>query len=358
MNSHQKTIEIVKNTPLFFIVGRSRSGTTLLMSLFEAHPNINIPFENPFISILYKDYAHIHNWDQKLLLKLYNDLYSIGWKFNCWGKNDEKLKNDLLECQGNNSYADICKVVMYNYISIFPKEEILILGDKNPMYAFKMKKIIKLFPDASFIHIIRDYRDHLYSMFKVDFLSSIVPEIAFQWNYSAKEVLNYSKKYPGKIISVRYEDLVANTALTMKRLFEFIQVPDHPEVVNFHHYKDKYIQRYSESIINKFFKSLLNPISSVGINTWPSKLTNQDVMICETIAGNYGELFGYQKKYSNPSLQIRLYIIPRVLFIRLYYIYRFIIHKFPPTIKNAIKKIIPELDIIYYKLFNDKRHKI
>jgi hypothetical protein len=40
--------EKINNTPFFFIIGRSRSGTTLLMTMYDAHPNVIIPFESPY----------------------------------------------------------------------------------------------------------------------------------------------------------------------------------------------------------------------------------------------------------------------------------------------------------------------
>ncbi len=37
----------VKSLPFFFIIGRPRSGTTLLRTLFDVHPNVIIPLERP-----------------------------------------------------------------------------------------------------------------------------------------------------------------------------------------------------------------------------------------------------------------------------------------------------------------------
>ncbi|WP_103919423.1 sulfotransferase [Candidatus Venteria ishoeyi] len=43
----------------FFIIGRPRSGTTLLQSILDAHPNILIPGESPLIMRLYMRYGHL-----------------------------------------------------------------------------------------------------------------------------------------------------------------------------------------------------------------------------------------------------------------------------------------------------------
>jgi hypothetical protein len=39
--------------PVFFIIGRPRTGTTLLQSLLDAHPNVVIPWECQFVLNLY-----------------------------------------------------------------------------------------------------------------------------------------------------------------------------------------------------------------------------------------------------------------------------------------------------------------
>ena len=165
----------ISHIPFFFVIGRARSGTTMLRSMLDAHPNVIIPFESPYIVVLHKRFSKITNWTKEDLLEFHDSLYSINWKFNAWNINKKKLKTDLLSRIGENSYSTICKVVHSNYISTFPKEEIKLIGDKTPKYAVKLELLLKLFPDAKYVHIIRDYRAQLYSMLKVNFLHSIIP---------------------------------------------------------------------------------------------------------------------------------------------------------------------------------------
>ena len=63
----------LKELPFIFIVGRPRSGTTLLMSLFDAHPNVIIPPECAMILNLFPKYRKLRNWDKKHLLSFYNE---------------------------------------------------------------------------------------------------------------------------------------------------------------------------------------------------------------------------------------------------------------------------------------------
>jgi len=60
---------------MFFIVGRGRSGTTLLRLLLDTHPKISVAPEAQFIMNLYGKYAGVTEWDDDRILAFYNDLW-------------------------------------------------------------------------------------------------------------------------------------------------------------------------------------------------------------------------------------------------------------------------------------------
>jgi len=91
------------NLPFFFIIGRPRSGTTLLRTLFDAHPNVTIPLECPLIKHLSDKYQHIRLWDAPLLNMLYQDVLKQQ-KFDTWFINKDDLKESLLKHAGHYSF--------------------------------------------------------------------------------------------------------------------------------------------------------------------------------------------------------------------------------------------------------------
>jgi len=58
---------------LFFILGRPRSGTTLLRTLLDAHPQVKVPPEYPVVLQLYKKYGRIRQWDETTLEEFKKD---------------------------------------------------------------------------------------------------------------------------------------------------------------------------------------------------------------------------------------------------------------------------------------------
>ena len=61
--------------PFFFILGRPRSGTTLLKTLFDAHPNVKIPPELPIFLPLYQKFKHVKTWDREHILSFVDHVF-------------------------------------------------------------------------------------------------------------------------------------------------------------------------------------------------------------------------------------------------------------------------------------------
>ena len=72
--THTTVSQKVEKIPVFFILGRPRSGTTLLRTLFDAHPNVATPVECAFIINMRQKYAKVTNWTKELLTSFHEDV--------------------------------------------------------------------------------------------------------------------------------------------------------------------------------------------------------------------------------------------------------------------------------------------
>ncbi len=181
---------------MFFIIGRPRSGTTLLRVLFEAHPHVLIPPESPFIISLYKKYGKVTSWDEPIIHEFCEDLFRQRY-FDKWLIDKDVLVKNLLEAKGENTFQDMVRKVCLSYISVFDKEDIRLIGDKNPAYSLFIDRIHKLFPEAKIIHITRDYRDNYLSLTKVNFEVPIVPLVVYRWKFAYRRVQKLKKTLSG-----------------------------------------------------------------------------------------------------------------------------------------------------------------
>ncbi len=340
--------------PFFFIMGRPRTGTTLLRSLFDAHPNVQIPWECQFVLNLYPKYGTLEHWNTETLEQFYSELLDQ-WQFKAWHVDHEKLKSDLLACEGEISYAAVCQVVYLNHISFYHKDEIKLIGDKNPGYSIYYDRLKKIFPDCKFIYIHRDYRDNFHSIKNVDFELPIVSVVVYKWKHFFKKALEASKKYPDSFYFVRYEDLVGESVPQLQKVCDFLGLPYVPEVFDFYKMKSKAEETYPVVILKKHHKSLFNPVNTSRIGLWKESMTDRQVRIADLVAGKYAEMAGYERKYENFGLLLRLRALPGICYARSLYFLTAIFDKTPYRFRQKILSKGPLLIArIFGKLFPKK----
>ncbi|MBT3208192.1 MAG: sulfotransferase [Bacteroidetes bacterium] len=344
-----ESIKKIESPPLFFILGRPRSGTTLLASLFDAHPNVVLPFECPLIINIYTKYAKIKNWNKKILLNFYYDIVNQR-KFDTWMIDLEKLKNDILMCEGENSFETLIKVVYSNFNSFFDKKEIKLIGDKNPVYSIYPEQLVKLFPNAKFIHLTRDYRDNILSIKKVDFEAPITSLLAYRWKFATKRILKVIKKNPNSFHTVKYEDLVVDPPKVLTEMCKFLGVEFEESVLNFHKKKEELFKLYDRTHIEKYHSSLLRPISSDKIYGWKKSISDKELKIADSVVGKYAELSGYSRKYKKVNLVVKLRSFVWITYGKFAYWQRFMVDALPFKMKMWSRNKGPLLAVIYNKL--------
>lgn len=272
--------------PFFFIVGRPRSGTTLLRTLFDASPNVCIPPECQFIVNLYPKYGKLAQWEENDLLEFFYDIQDQ-WLFKTWNIDSEQLKAVLLDAAKNVKYDDVCKLVYMQYKSVFEKDKVLFIGDKNPGYTIYTEQLLEIFPNAKFIHIIRDYRDHFASIKNVDFDLPYVSLVAFKWRLFIKKYREMMVKYPDSHIEIRYEDLVSDPENQMKRLCNYTGVPYNQEIMNFHVKGVEARKIYSATLLDKIHSSLFQRINTSKIGVYRTQLSTKQIKMADLAVGKY-----------------------------------------------------------------------
>lgn len=350
--------DTIKSIPIFFIIGRPRSGTTLLKTLFDAHPNVIIPPESPIILRLHGKYSKIKYWTGERLLDFYNDLLEVK-NIEIWKYDSEKLKNDILSCEGDFKFSDLCKIMLINNISAFKKKEINIIGDKNPAYSIWIKKIFKLYPDAKYIHLTRDYRDHILSMIRVQLLIPFVFFIAARWKFSAKQIMKLKQKNPESFYIIKYEDLVCDPGSHIKNICNFLGIPYDPNILDYQTNMKEAIKDYPEDEIKRFHENLFQPINSDRVNIWQTEMKEKNIKLADAFVGKYAELSGYSRKYKNPGFFYYIKIFPGLAFMYLYYKLYELIVLLPYSIRRYVWRYIIKpmylVFILFLKMFSHKK---
>ncbi len=299
-----KTDDLSK-IPMFFILGRPRSGTTLLTTLFNAHPNIRIAPEFPVMLFLYQRFKNVKKWDESTIRSFVEHVFYYS-KFNIRRVENLKLDKEfiigeLLKYKDVGSIQLFLKSINYFAFSLYNKEETLWIGDKNPVYSMSANRFRKIFPDAKFICIIRDYRDNFISIKKLAEKEVAVeaPVLSLQagrWRIFTRLFLRLKRRYPDKFYILRYEDLVSEQEKTFRSLCDFLGIAYDPSVFDFHKKKEETVNTYGNYIYEKFHENLLKPINTGRMNTWQTVLTEEEVGMADQIAGKYADRLGYERK--------------------------------------------------------------
>ncbi len=122
---------------VFFAFGCQKSGTTWLEHLLDGHPQLACAGE-----------GHIGDLLANLLQQAanaYNAKDMANWKL------DEQDLLSLMRLAGDR--------LLHRYLQRRDKPGLKAVGDKSPEYALTMPVLDRLYPNAKYIHIIRDGRD-------------------------------------------------------------------------------------------------------------------------------------------------------------------------------------------------------
>lgn len=105
-------------------------------------------------------------------------------------------------------------------------------GDKTPPYLDRMTSIQAVLPEARFVHVIRDGRDVALSVVPLWFGPDGVAEAARQWSARIATARRQAQQLSG-YLELRYEDLVGDSASSLRRVCDFLDLPWDPSMLDY-----------------------------------------------------------------------------------------------------------------------------
>ncbi len=350
-------INKLNNTPFFFIIGRPRSGTTLLRTMLDAHPHVIIPLELAYnLEYANHRFKKIKRWQEKDKQELFNYFCSESFtKYPSiatqWNIDKELLKNNIFNAPDDTSLQTFIKIIYSHYKSVFPKKEILAIGDKTPLHSMLMLQFYKnAFSDAKFIFLIRDPRDHIrsHNLLKPLFPTAVMADM---WRKSAEQYVTLKEKAPKQIILVRYEDLISNTPKKLNEICNFLNIPFSESMLKFHTKK----QKYESGFVNQWQKKLYSPPDKKNKYLWKEKMSKAKIKKIEFYCGSFINRFNYERYFPKFSLVYYLAQLPFMMHVIQYEFSRKIYNLLPVRFKHKIRnrKFIISAEI--YKILKKRK---
>lgn len=252
-----------------FICGSGRSGTTLLAMILDSHFNFVV---GPEIKAL-QPISNLYNM-------LSNQIRESLSKYNF-------LQSDL-----NVSFRRFIS-------SLFTKRNIHgRVVEQTPLNIESMPELVSIFPDAQFLHIIRDGRDVVSSLLKRKWLNGTtgkpfeptesIEKAAKYWNDIMLKAKNVSQSLltDSNYLEFKYEKLINSQEETVKFVLEFLGEPFDSAVLEYH----KHEHSFSPST-NKPQTGIYN----TAVGRWKNEFSPKDAQVFDSIAGQMLIELGYEE---------------------------------------------------------------
>ena len=219
----------------FFIVGASRSGTTLVRLLLNAHSRLAVPSELKYLQTV-SHHARLERWrDPGLSEGAYRDI--VRAFLTRRREVFEEIGGDRLErlilADAERTPRAPYRIALEAWAQFHGKER---WGEKTPRNLFYADVLADMFPGARFVYVARDPRAVVASMNRIAYFSDDTVLNALNARRSMCEGLTHLRASVPEAarIVVRYEDLVADPEREARRLCRFLAEPFEPAMLGFH----------------------------------------------------------------------------------------------------------------------------
>lgn len=277
----------------FFIVGFQRSGTTLLRLMLDNHPELAIPLDTVGLWATYAgrldEYGNLaESADRERLI---SDLLKEE-RIRLW---EAELTPEIVrEALEGEDFPAVMAAFHSAYAASRGKKR---WGDKDPGNMHRIQELNRWFPDARFIHIIRDGRDACLSHLKQSFGYADILECAVGWQEEVQWVRRMGEILGERYHELRYEDLVNEPEPELRRICSFLNVAFDPEMLEYH-------ERVSRSVPEekRHIWPLLNkPPQKENLDRWRKEMSAGQRVAFEKRAGGMLRAMRYETYAGYPT---------------------------------------------------------
>lgn len=276
-----------------FLVGCPRSGTTLLQLLLDSHSRVAVAPETHFVRRFWlrrKKYGDLEM--ERPWRRLVDDICQLP-EFAGMGLDPEDYRERARA--GSHRIERLFLLLLERFAALRGKQWI---GEKTPNHLLYMRTLEKWYPQARFLHIVRDPRAVARSWQGLPWSNGSLVADADVWRKYLTAARERPPRNPERILTLRYESLVSDPEAQLSAVCDFIGIPFEPAMLEFHAVGREQIDARREP----WKESTLRPIDEQGLLRWQTDLSTAEIAAIE--AATWPEIVraGYRPTCSLPRL--------------------------------------------------------
>lgn len=166
-----------------------------------------------------------------------------------------------------------------------------VVMDKSLDSIHYANELLELFPDMLFLNVVRDPRAQIASMNKAiihDFDTMLNSKT---WVRAYDEANALAASYPDKVLTIRFEDFIANQSEIIPKICEFFGIKFSAEMLDI----DKSEEARSISTRSALWESNSSAPIAANVDKFKKTLTDQEIEVIETLAGDHMDYYGYER---------------------------------------------------------------
>ncbi len=287
----------MSEAPPIFVVGCPRSGTTLLRLMLDAHPSLAIPPESHFIPLVARvrsRYEQPSGFDAEHMAA---DVMR-GLRFQDWGLPAEDVRRAIRERRP----ATLAAAIECFFVAYADAHGASRWGDKTPGYSVELPLISELFPEAVFVHLIRDGRNVALSLMEVPRPPRSFAEAAQVWRYRvSKGRADGAALGELRYLELRYEALVDDPESALKQICGVASLDYTPAMLDYHR------EDPAASVPERNWghhRNLASP-PTPGLRDWRERMSDADQELFEAVAGDELSSLGYERRFPRVGAGVR-----------------------------------------------------
>jgi hypothetical protein len=269
----------------FFIVGNDRSGTTMLRLIIDRGPEAAVPPESMFLTDLEPELDAGEPRDAAAAAELMRRVWEHP-KVRLWelGAAPPAVPAGLV---GDDAYRFIAAAPFEAYAAGEGKPR---WGDKTPHYVHHVDHLLRLWPGARFVVLVRDGRDVALSLRRMPFGPNNAWAAAQWWARGIRAGARAERDHPEAVITVRYEDLAERPAEQVRRVCDFLGLSYSDDMLALEHVDPARIVPDQAA----WFPTLFDGINTSAVGRWRREMGARDRRIFAALAGAELAQLGYE----------------------------------------------------------------